>query len=197
MQELVLAPIGLKWKKCNMTMQTGIVEQVSTKEVNTKFGPKPTYSMKIAGTWIKCGFKDPGVQPGYDVEFDGVSGTYGVETKAVKILSRSAATVTVTSSATAPQAAAAPKAAYSSGYNKIFPIPALHGDRAIVRQNALARATDLYIAARGQKPFELEVTTLDLVIAFARKFEAYTAGDLDMAEAMKENLEAVPPETTT
>ena len=188
-----MAPTGLKWKKCNMTMQTGIVEQVSTKEVNTKFGPKPTYSMKINGTWIKCGFKDPGVQPGYDVEFDGISGTYGVETKSVKILSRNAATVTVTSSATAPAAATAPKAAYSGGYkDKVFPIPALHGDRAIVRQNALARATDLYIAARGQKPFELEVTTLDLVIAFARKFEAYTAGDLDMAEAMKENSEATP-----
>ena len=188
-----MVQIGLKWKKCNMAMQTGIVEEVSTKQVNTKFGAKPTYSMKINGTWIKCGFKDPGVQAGYDVEFDGVSGTYGVETKAVKILSRSAATAAVTSSAPAPVTAAAPKAAYSSGYKeKVFPIPALHGDRAIVRQNALARATDLYIAARGSKPFELEVSTLDLVIAFARKFEAYTAGDLDMAEAMKENLEAVP-----
>ena len=76
----------------------------------------------------------------------------------------------------------------------MFPIPALHGDRAIVRQNALARATDLYVAARGGKPFDLEISTLDLVISFARKFEAYTAGDIDLAEAIKEdNEEAKDP----
>jgi hypothetical protein len=44
----------------------------------------------------------------------------------------------------------------------------------------------LYIAARGGKPFELEASTLNLVISFARKFEAYTAGDLDLAEVMEE-----------
>ena len=40
-------------------MMTGVVEATSTKEVNTKFGPKPTYSMKVNGNWVKCGFKDP------------------------------------------------------------------------------------------------------------------------------------------
>ena len=189
-----MAPIGLKWKKCNiMTMQTGIVEQVATKEVNTKFGLKPTYSMKIAGSWVKCGFKDPGIQPGYEVEFDGVSGTYGVETKSVRVINRGSPVTTVTSSAGAPTstAAAAPKAGtYSSYKEKVFPVPPLHGDRAIVRQNALARATDIYIAARGAKPFELELSTLDLVISFARKFESYTAGDIDMAEAIKEDAAA-------
>jgi hypothetical protein len=75
-----------------------------------------------------------------------------------------------------------------SGYAaKVFPIPPLHGDRAIVRQNALARATDIYIAARGGKPFELEGSNLDFVISLARKFEAYTAGDLDLAEAEAES----------
>ena len=69
----------------------------------------------------------------------------------------------------------------------MFPIPALHGDRAIVRQNALARATDIYIAARGGKPFELEAENLDFVIRLARKFEAYTAGDIDMMEAIEED----------
>ena len=168
-----------------MTMQTGIVEAVSTKDVNTKFGTKPTYSMKVAGTWIKCGFKDPGVRTGYEVEFDGVTGTYGVETKSVNILRKADAAPTPSGATTAP-AVAAPKAAYGGYKEKVFPIPALHGDRAIVRQNALARATDLYIAARGGKPFELELSTLDLVVTLARKFEAYTAGDIDMMEAMEE-----------
>jgi len=169
-----------------MTMMSGVVEAVSTKDVTTKFGVKPTYSFKVNGTWIKCGFKNPSVDVGYTVDFDGVTGTYGIETKAVNILSRAIAAPVVTASTAVPTTAA-PKS-YGGGYkDKVFPIPALHGDRAIVRQNALARATDLYIAARGGKPFELETSTLDLVIKLARKFEAYTAGDLDMAEAMEEN----------
>jgi hypothetical protein len=147
--------------------------------------------MKVNNTWIKCGFKDPGVQVGFTVDFDGITGTYGVEAKAVNITSRTAAAAPSTAAPAGVGGAAAPKAVYSSGYKeKVFPVPALHGDRAIVRQNALARATDLYIAARGGKPFDLETTTLDLVIKFARKFEAYTAGDLDMAEMMMEESAA-------
>lgn len=166
---------------------SGVVEAVSTKDVTTKFGVKPTYSFKVNGTWIKCGFKNPSVDVGYTVDFDGVTGTYGIETKAVNILSRAIAAPVVTASTAVPTTAV-PKSYGGGGYkDKVFPIPALHGDRAIVRQNALARATDLYIAARGGKPFELEASTLDLVIKLARKFEAYTAGDLDMAEAMKED----------
>lgn len=169
-------------------MMNGVVEAVSTKDVTTKFGVKPTYSMKINGAWVKCGFKNPGVDVGYTVDFDGIAGTYGLETKAVNILSRTAAAVPT--AVASPASVPVPAKSYGGGggyKDKVFPIPALHGDRAIVRQNALARASDLYIAARGGKPFELEASTLDLVIAFARKFEAYTAGDLDLAEAEAES----------
>ena len=173
-----------------MTMMTGIVEAISTKDVNTKFGTKPTYSMKVNGTWIKCGFKDPGVQAGYQVEFDGNTGTDGVETKQVTVLAKGTAPVPSTGT---PSASAIAVKSYGGGYKeKVFPIPALHGDRAIVRQNALARATDIYIAARGGKPFDLEISTLDLVIQFARKFESYTAGDIDMQEAIEEGQQELP-----
>lgn len=180
-----------------MTAMNGMVEAISTKDVSTKFGVKPTFSFKVGGNWIKSGFKNPGVAVGDNVEFDGVTGTYGVETKAVTILkqhifSREVAVVPSPTSTSAPVVATT-KATYSSYKEKVFPIPPLHGDRAIVRQNALARASDLYIAARGGKPFELEISTLDLVISFARKFEAYTAGDLDMAEAMKEDEQEGTP----
>ena len=173
-----------------MTMMTGIVEQVSTKDVTTKFGLKPTYSIKVNGGWVKCGFKAHGANVGDEVEFDGNTGTYGLETKAVNIIRKGsgvvpvASTVTVTSSTPATV-----KPAYSGYKEKVFPIPALHGDRAIVRQNALARATDIYVAARGGKPFELDMESLDYVIKLARKFEAYTAGDIDLSEAMKEDAE--------
>ena len=171
-----------------MTMMTGIVEAVSTKDVNTKFGLKPTFSMKVNGNWVKCGFKTHGASVGDEVEFDGNTGTYGMETKAVNVIRRgvgAAPSAGVTSST----ATAAPAKSYGGGgfKEKVFPIPALHGDRAIVRQNALARATDIFIAARGGKPFELDESTFTLVIGFARKFEAYTAGDLDMAQAEAES----------
>jgi hypothetical protein len=168
-----------------MTMMTGIVEAISTKDVNTKFGNKPTYSLKVNGTWVKCGFKNPNAGAGDEVEFDGNTGTYGLETKAVNVLRKGAGTPAP--SATSNTAVAVPKTTGSGYAAKVFPIPPLHGDRAIVRQNALARATDIYIAARGGKPFELEGSNLDFVISLARKFEAYTAGDLDLAEAEAES----------
>jgi hypothetical protein len=175
-----------------MAMMNGVVEEVSTKDVTTKFGVKPTYSIKVGGKWVKCGFKNPNVDVGYTVDFDASSGTYGLETKAVNIIARGGAALgTVAGSTAVP---VPPRPAYTGGASKVFPIPPLHGDRAIVRQNALARATDLYIAARGGKPFELEASTLNLVISFARKFEAYTAGDLDMAEAMAEDGPAIKAE---
>jgi hypothetical protein len=177
-----------------MTMMTGIVEAASTKDVNTKFGLKPTFSLKVNGQWVKCGFKNPNASTGDEVEFDGNTGTYGLEAKSVNIIRKGTgvapvAVSTVTSSGTAVPV----KPSYGGYKEKVFPIPALHGDRAIVRQNALARATDLYVAARGGKPFELEAESLDFVIKLARKFEAYTAGDLDMAEAVSESAEEQIP----
>ena len=168
-----------------MVMTVGIVSATANKDVTTKFGVKPTYSLYIDGQWIKCGFKNPGANTGDEVQFDLTEGKYGKEGTSLTVLKRGTGVAPPAPTTTNPTP---PKAYSSGGYKeKVFPIPALHGDRAIVRQNALARATDLYIAARGGKSFELELTTLDLVISFARKFEAYTAGDLDMEEAMKED----------
>jgi len=172
-----------------MTMMTGIVEQVSTKDVTTKFGTKPTYSIKVNGGWVKCGFKNHNAHVGDEVEFDGNTGTYGLETKAVTVIRKGSGAAPAAATSNKETASAAPVKSYGGFKEKVFPIPALHGDRAIVRQNALARATDLYIAARGGKPFELEGSNLDFVIKLARKFEAYTAGDLDLAEAMQEGEE--------
>jgi hypothetical protein len=166
-----------------MGMMTGIVEQISSKEVNTKWGAKPTYSFKVNGAWVSHGFKNHMANVGDEVEFDGETTTYGIQTKAVRVIARGAG---------APPSAAVPSStptrSASYGGSRVFPIPALHGDRSIVRQNALARATELYVGARGGKPFDLEVTEVStVVIALARKFEAYTAGDLDLAEVEAES----------
>jgi len=168
-----------------MAEMTGVVQAVSTKEVTTKFGVKPTFSFKIDSGWVKCGFKNPMVNTGDTVSFDGETGTYGLEGKNIRITEKGAP------GAAAASVPSSKGTAYSGGSsNRVFPIPALHGDRSIVRQNALARATELLIASKGGKAFEIDDTNAEVAIHLARKFEAYTAGDSDMAEAMKENAEA-------
>ena len=165
-----------------MATMNGVVEELSQKDVTTRFGVKPTYSMKVNGTWIKCAFKKPPCNVGDTVTFEGNSGTYGMEGKDIIVTARG-------TGAPAPIPTAAPtavKSSYSAAGSRVFPIPPLHGDRSIVRQNALARVTEIYIACRGGKPFELDEGSTKIVIALARKFESYTAGDLDMAEAKTE-----------
>jgi hypothetical protein len=168
-----------------MSKMSGVVQELGMKEVNTKFGVKPTFSMKVNSTWVKCGFKSPMCSVGDTVEFEGTAGTYGLEGKEIKVMERGtggggAATPTPAAS----EAAVPVPAGKSYGSSRVFPIPALHGDRSIVRQNALARATDLFIGSAGGKPYTIDESTCNLVILFARKFEAYTAGDLDMAAAV-------------
>ena len=162
-----------------MSAMTGTVEELSQKDVTTKFGVKPTFSFKCNGGWVKCGFKKPPCNVGDVVSFDGETGTYGLEGKNI--------VVTVKASGPAVSSSAPPTPYKPSGYSgagsRVFPIPALHGDRSIVRQNALARATELYIACRGGKPFDLDADSLIVVIKLARGLEAYTAGDIDRQEA--------------
>ena len=63
---------------------------------------------------------------------------------------------------------------------------------AIIRQNALTNAVNFVTAdtvvatLKGDKSKLSADILADLVVAMARKFESYTAGDLDLAEAMTE-----------
>ena len=70
-----------------------------------------------------------------------------------------------------------------------LPVP-LDNSRAIIRQNALTNARELYTAF-GESSSELSDQAGN-IIAIARIFEEYTSGDADMAVAMKalENMEA-------
>jgi hypothetical protein len=135
-----------------MVTMTGVVEQVSSKDVTTKWGVKPTFSIKVNGQWIKTGFKSPGVVSGDEVSFDAETTTYGIETKVVnKIAGGGSSPV---KAFVDPHPGKVPSVV--PAYSKVFPIPPLHGDRSIVRQNALNRATDVYIAQHGGKPFTFD-----------------------------------------
>lgn len=167
-----------------MSAMTGVVEAITTKDVTTRFGVKPTYSLKVDGYWLKHGFKKPSCNVGDTISFDGETGTYGLETKSVTVTAKGEPGAAPVASVTSIKPSSTGGGSYSA---RVFPIPALHGDRSIVRQNALARSTELYVGARGGKPFDLDLVTSDLIIRMARQFEAYTAGDLDLAAAKKEN----------
>lgn len=87
---------------------------------------------------------------------------------------------------TSPEASA-PRSAPSGGsYGRssiTFPLPPLDGQRVIVRQNALGHATKILVEGYHLKEkledgFDTEIC--DRIIAMARQFESYVAGDLDL-----------------
>lgn len=87
--------------------------------------------------------------------------------------------------ASSPSAASAAPPRASSSYSKgAFPVPALDGSRSIIRQNALTQANTAasnYYGLTGfnSSDFPTAETYADHIIELARKFEAYSAGDLD------------------
>lgn len=158
-----------------MNKVTGEVVAVGSKPVNTKWGEKTTHSFQVDGVWYKTGFKKGKFSKGDTITFTYVEGPYGNDVDVASISTGGGAT------ASAPAASAA-KSAYTGGGKGVFPIPALDGQRAIVRQNALTNARELYIASVDPTAVDVKDTAYD-IIAIARIFEAYACGDLDAMKA--------------
>lgn len=156
-----------------------IIENITTKEVTTKFGPKPAYTVHAGGERFSYGFKKPTFAIGDEVDFQYTENTYGknVDMASVRLLKKGTG-----SPATAPTAGASGggKGSYTPAA-KVFPIPPLHGDRAIVRQNSITNATKA-VCDYGYEATSIEEYA-DMVVAVARRFEAYSCGDLDLAKA--------------
>lgn len=167
-------------------MIKGIVEGASKKEVKTKFGMKPTYSIKVGGEWYSNGFTNPLVSAGDEVAFEFTADRFGNQIDK-GTLTKTGATHAAPPSPgyelkDAPAVPVAPKSAPVS--NRPFPIPPLHGDRAIIRQNALGHATRIVLQGQNVPANSEMLTTItEQVIQVARKLEAYACGDLDKALA--------------
>lgn len=155
------------------------VAEVVLKDVNTKYGLKPTCTIRgTDGKMYNFGFKNPRLSVGDTVNLTFTEGKYGND-----VTSHALGGTPV---ATSPTPVAREEKKPYSPPAKVFPIPPLHGDRAIVRQNAITNAREVFVAAHGGKPFAVDFDSdSNVIIALARKFEAYACGDLDMLEAMK------------
>lgn len=158
-----------------------IIENITTKDVNTKFGPKPAYTIMANGERFSYGFKKPTFAIGDEIDFQFTESTYGkqVDPVSVRMIKKGTGTP-ATLSATV---SSAPTKTYTPP-TKVFPIPPLHGDRAIVRQNSITNATKL-IADMQSKSKEVrnEVELANIIIEIAKMFEAYSCGDNDAMAA--------------
>jgi len=78
-----------------------------------------------------------------------------------------------------------PKGRTIGSYGKEFPVPTLHGDRSIIRQNSLKHAGDLFTAMQpitgGDKAptDKMMAKAAGQIIELARLFEEYSAGDVE------------------
>lgn len=162
-----------------MSQVTGIIEQKSQREANTKFGPKQSYSIKINGEWYSAGFKPCPYEEGQTVCVD-----YTMNGAYKNISGYGAAPAGAAPTPTSSGAAPAASGGYARAPAKEFPLQADHPDRVIVRQNSLAHATALYTS---QPLAEGEVLALDeaaeAIIKLAYKFEAYSTGERETEAA--------------
>lgn len=171
-----------------MRLENVVVEAASTKPVKTRYGMKSTYSFKAGGEWFNANFKNPKVDKGDVISFNYEEDSYG---KAVDVdtISKGASVAPPIPAASSAGKADAPR---FTGGKRVFPIPALDGQRAIVRQNAVTNARELVAAVLGKDSAAVKLNTkqmdvlTDEIIRIARKLEAYSCGDLDMEEVKAE-----------
>ena len=156
-----------------------IIENITTKDVNTKFGPKPAYTIIANGEKFSYGFKKPTFAVGDTVDFQFTESTYGkqVDATSVRMITKGTGAPATATVASAPAKTYVPP-------SKVFPIPPLHGDRAIVRQNSITNATKLVSDMQAKSKSEIDVMVLaNTIVEVAKVFEAYSCGDNDAMAA--------------
>lgn len=164
-------------------MPQGTIQNIEVKMVTTKYGNKPTYTLTIDGDRYSGGFTKPAGNIGDVVSYEFSSGKYGNE-----LIKGSLSVVGSGGGSSAPAPHSAPSKVSSGGYgdkySKPFPIPALHGDRSIIRQNSLTNARELVMGNAREPLTDDEMA--QQIIRIARLFEAYSCGDTEREAVEKD-----------
>jgi len=175
-------------------MVQGIIERITSKEVNTKFGKKPVYSLLVNGEWYGNVWKKPTYSEGDEVEFKeqsrNVNGTtyYSVD-GVVTIVSRGAGTSSNTSSQTQTK-----KTSTGKRFNCTcdqFPINPLDRQMSIIIQSSINRAVELILAQfvtltdAQKKKYDVDAMWKD-VSALTDKIASKASGQDLIEEVLKE-----------
>ena len=183
---------------------TGFDSETITKPGKKRF---TVHKVSVDGVWYECGYKKPsGVGLGSLVQFEAEK-RFGKMAAVSEILPAPNGTPPFQPPA-APSAPRASGGGYGRGDNtppqrdesgvlrssrgdavKEFPVPVMHPDRSIIRQNALAHATNLVIAFRaGSEKVDLTDSEswdaiTDRVTAVAYDLERYATGAIEREAA--------------
>lgn len=180
--------------------KVGQITGITTPVRNTKFGARTVTNIAVGGEEFQLGFGKFEVKVGDTVEFDYTDGKYGKDIAKGSLIttpSNLTAPLPFTTYPTPPSInVPAVKTNYvpKNASERTFPIAALSPERAIIRQNALTQARELVVGVISLKSdvsdWDGRKEQLDVlvgeIIRQARKFEAYSAGDLDVAEVKSE-----------
>lgn len=172
-----------------MSSYSGIVQNITANRRVAKKTGKPftVYSAQVGGEWFQYGFNKPTFVVGDEIEFDYETSSYGKEFKkgAPVLVTVPASTGAAPTPVATTPVAPAPSKRSGGGrqyegvcVEKEFPLPELHPDRVIVRQNMLSHATQIvnahYVEAATDDVDEKD--RAEAVIAVARILEEYATG---------------------
>lgn len=154
-----------------------LVKEITSRKINTRFGEKPVYTVVTDHGPFEAGFKKPTFKAGDNVEFTFTEDKYGkkIDDGSVRVID---------SAAGAPAPIRETKG--DKFTPKTFPIPLLHGDRAVVRQNSLRHAATIYAALLSREATVAGLSLAEMAeatVSMARVFEEYSCGDAERRAA--------------
>ena len=176
-----------------MTHQVkGVVENSTSKTVNTKFGPKPVYGIIVDGVEVSTGFKkehQDGEMVNLKVEYK-FGGWQKIGEPGDGLPAVGAASAPVTSSPVA-------KGNFSDLRNKNFPVDPRHGSMSIIRQSSMKGAIEILDTWMAE-PVPLFVPQtqeeyMDMLIKVALQLTDFGSGQdiMDIIKAMEANKQVV------
>lgn len=153
-----------------MATVNGVISAVNANKKTSAAGkPYTLYTITVDGNEYEVGFKKPSADRGDTVNFEWEL-KYGRKAIVDGSLSKGAASA----GSSVPSNTGGGR---SYGAAKPFPVPADHGDRSILRQNAVTNAREI-IKQFGDTGEGISIEEYTArVIGIAMLVEAYTAGD--------------------